>query len=98
MLTIRNTLLIALAIIAVPRLTLCQTVRSQTAAQEAAAQEVLKTEREQREAYLQRDITKTERLVADGFILTNGRDIGNKKTLIGFMRSSELEDRKGVGE
>lgn len=91
MLIIRNTLLIALAIIAVPGLTLCQTVSSQTAAQEAAAQEVLKTEREQREAYLQRDIAKTERLVADEFILTNGRDIGNKKTLIGFMRSTELD-------
>jgi enterochelin esterase family protein len=57
--------------------------------QEAAAQEVLKAEREQREAYLQRDIAKIERLVADEFILTNGRDIGNKKTLIGFMTSSE---------
>src|SRR5918999_26343 len=91
MLIIKSTLLIALAIIAVPRLTLCQTVRSQTAAQEAAAQEVLKTEREQREAYLQRDLAKTERLVADEFILTNGRDIGNKKTLIGFMRASELD-------
>ena len=81
MLIIKSTLLIALAIIAVPGLTLCQTVGSQTAAQEAAAQEVLKAEREQREAYLQRDIAKTERLVADEFILTNGRDIGNKKTL-----------------
>jgi hypothetical protein len=64
--------LIALAIIAVPGLTLCQTVSSQTAAP-TAAQEVLKTEREQREAYLQRDIAKTERLVADEFIFTNGR-------------------------
>ena len=90
MLIIRNTLLIALAIIAVPGLTLCQTV-SQTSAQEAAAQEVLKTEREQREAYLQRDIAKIERLVADEFIFTNGRDIGNKKTLIGFLRSSEID-------
>lgn len=88
---IKSTLLIALAIIAVPRLTLCQTGRSQTAAREAAAQEVLKTEREQREAYLQRDIAKTERLVADEFILTNGRDIGNKKSLIGFMISTELD-------
>jgi hypothetical protein len=43
--------------------------------QEAAVQEVLKTEREQREAYLQRDIAKTERLVAGEFILTNGREI-----------------------
>ena len=91
MLIIKSTLLIALAIIAVPGLTLCQTVGSQTSPQEAAAQEVLKAEREQREAYLQRDIAKTERLVADEFILTNGRDIGNKKTLIGFMRSSELD-------
>jgi hypothetical protein len=43
--------------------------------QEAAVQEVLKTEREQREAFLQRDIAKTERLVAGEFILTNGREI-----------------------
>lgn len=91
MLIIRNTLLIALAITAVPGLTLCQTVSSQTASQEAAAQEVLKTEREQREAFLQRDIAKTERLVADEFIFTNGRDIGNKKTLIGFLRSTEVD-------
>src|ERR1044071_4974296 len=91
MLIIKSTLLIALAMIAVPELTLCQTVRSQTTAQEAAVQEVLKTEREQREAYLRRDIAKTERLVADEFILTNGRDIGDKKTLIGYMRSTELD-------
>ena len=58
-------------------------------AQETAEEEVLKAEREQREAYLQRDIAKIERLVADEFILTNSRDIGSKKTLIGFMRSSE---------
>jgi len=83
--------LIALAVIAVPGITLCQMVSSQTAAQEAAAQEVLKTEREQREAYLKRDIAQTERLVADEFILTNGRDIGNKKTLIGFLRSTALD-------
>lgn len=84
---IRITLLIAFTIIVGPKLALCQTVSSQTPAQ----QEVLKTEREQREAYLQRDIAKTERLVADEFILTNGRNVGDKKTLIGFMRSSELD-------
>ena len=82
----KSILLVALAITAVPTVTLCQTVRSQTAAHEAAAQEVLKTEREQRDAYVQRDIAKTERLVADEFIFTAGRDIGNKKTLIGFLR------------
>lgn len=37
MLIIKSTLLIALAIIAIPGLTRCQTVSSQTAAQEAAA-------------------------------------------------------------
>ena len=89
MLITKSILLIALAIIAVPDLTLGQTARTQTAAQDTAAQEVLKTEREQREAYLQRDIAKTERLVADEFIFTNSRDIGNKKTLIGFLVSSE---------
>ena len=91
MLIMKSILLVALAITAVPTVTLCQTVRSQTAAHEAAAQEVLKTEREQRDAYVQRDIAKTERLVADEFIFTAGRDIGNKKTLIGFLRSTELD-------
>lgn len=81
---IKITLLIALATIVTPRLTLCQTT-----VQDAAVQEVLKADREQRDAYLQRDIAKTERLVADEFILTTGRDIGSKKTLIGFLRSSE---------
>ena len=86
---LKSFLLVALAITAATMFTLCQTVPGQTDAQKAAAEEVLKTEREQREAYLQRDIAKTERLVADEFILTNNRDIGNKKTLIGFLRSSE---------
>ena len=89
MLIMKSVLLIALAITAVPMVTICQTVPDQTDAQKAAAQEVLKTEQEQRDAYLQRDIAKTERLVADEFILTNNRDIGNKKTLIGFLRSTE---------
>jgi hypothetical protein len=70
---------------------LCQTVGNQTDAQKASAQEVLKTEREQREAWLQRDIAKTERLVADEFILTSGRDIGDKKTLIGFLKTSPAD-------
>ena len=83
--------LIASTIIAVPRLTHCQPVRSQTSAHEVEAQEVLKTEREQREAWLQRDIAKTERLLADEFILTNGREIGDKKDLIAYMKSTERD-------
>jgi ketosteroid isomerase-like protein len=84
-------LLIALALTAAPIVALCQTVRSQTDGQDAAAQEVLKTEREQRDAFLQRDIAKTEQLVADEFVFTAGRDIGNKKTLIGFLKSTAVD-------
>lgn len=90
MLVLKSILLVALAITAAP-ITLCQTGLSQTDAQEAAAQEVLKTEREQREAVLQRDIAKTERLVADEFVLTAGRDIGNKKTLISYLKSTAVD-------
>ena len=91
MLILKFILLIALAITAVPSIILCQAVSNQTDTQKAAAQEVLKSEREQRDAYLQRDIAKTERLVADEFILTSGRDIGDKKTLIGFLKSSPVD-------
>lgn len=68
-------------------------VVSQTEAkvQDAIVQEVLKTEREQRDAYLQRDIGKTERLVADEFILTTGREIGDKTTLLSFLRSGPID-------
>ena len=84
-------LLAALAMTAAPSIILCQTVRNQSDTQKAAAQEVLKTEQEQREAYLQRDIAKIERFVADEFIFTNGRDIGNKKTLIAFLKSAQAD-------
>ncbi|MFY9621090.1 MAG: DUF4440 domain-containing protein [Pyrinomonadaceae bacterium] len=91
MLILKSILLVALTITAAPIVSLCQTAPGQTGAQEATAQEVLKTEREQRDAYLQGDVAKTERLVADEFVLTAGRDIGNKKTLIGFLRSTAVD-------
>jgi uncharacterized protein DUF4440/uncharacterized protein DUF3471 len=91
MLILKFILLAALAITAAPMATLCQTASGQTAGQEATAQEVLKTEREQREAFLQRDIAKTERLVADEFIFTAARDIGDKKTLLGFLKSTPVD-------
>jgi ketosteroid isomerase-like protein len=65
-----------------------QTEGTRANVQEAQKEEVLRTEREQREAYLQRDIGKTERLVADEFIFTSGRDIGNKTTLLAFLKSA----------
>jgi ketosteroid isomerase-like protein len=84
-------LLVALAITALPTVTMCQAVPGQTDVHEATAQEVLKTEREQREAYLKRDIAKTEQLIADEFILTSGQDIGDKKTLLGYMKSTPAD-------
>lgn len=91
MLILKFILLVALVITAVPSIILCQTVRNPLDTQKGAAQEVLKTEQEQREAYLQRDITKIERFVADEFIFTNGRDIGNKKALITFLKSAQAD-------
>lgn len=91
MLIMKWIFLVALATTAVPTVTLCQAVPNQTAAQEAMAQEVLKAEREQRDAFLQRNIAKTDRLVADEFIFTAGRDIGDKKTLIGYLKSTLVD-------
>ena len=68
-----------------------QTERTQANAQDATAEEVLRTEREQRDAYLKRDIAKIERLVADEFILTSGRDIGDKTTLLGYLKSTAID-------
>lgn len=53
--------------------------------------EVLKAEQEQRQAYLHRDIAKTERLVADEFIFTSGRNVGDKSTLLDFLKTSPID-------
>ena len=79
--------LIALVLTASPMIVFSQTER----AQDAAVQEVLKAERAQRDAYLQRDIEKTERLVANEFIFTSARDIGDKSTLLGFLKSAPAD-------
>jgi uncharacterized protein DUF4440 len=84
-------LLIIFAVTAIPTMVVGQTSEGQAKIQKSLAQEILKTEREQRDAYLQRDIAKTEQLVADEFILTSGRDIGDKSTLIGYMKSTPAD-------
>ena len=57
------------------------------AAREAAAREVLKADREERDAYLRRDAAATARLVADEFVLTiQGGEVGNKANLLTFVR------------
>jgi ketosteroid isomerase-like protein len=64
-----------------------QTERTQA----TAVEDVLRAEREQREAYLQRDIAKIERLVANEFVLTSHRNIGDKSTLLNYLKSAPLD-------
>jgi ketosteroid isomerase-like protein len=54
-------------------------------------EDVLKAEREQRDAYLKRDIKATERLVADEFILTVPNGVGSKATLLTFLREEPAD-------
>lgn len=76
-------LLLVMLVITVPLSVVSQSPRIEA--------EVLKAEHEQRQAYLQRDIAKTERLVADEFIFTSGRDVGNKATLLSFLKSAPVD-------
>ena len=54
-------------------------------------EEVLKTEREQRDAFLKRDIKATERLVADDYVLTVWDGTGSKATLLTFLREEAAD-------
>jgi ketosteroid isomerase-like protein len=74
-------------------LPLCATGQEKnTASRDAVAQEILKAEREQRDAYLRRDLATTNRLVADEYVLTiQGGDIGNKANLLTFMREEPVD-------
>ena len=61
-------------------------------ARSAVVQEVLKTERDQRDAYLRRDVDATERLVADEFVLTiQGGEVGDKANLIAFLKTEPAD-------
>ena len=79
--------LIVLILTATPTIVVSQTDPTHG----AAVEEVLRTEREQRDAFSKRDIAKTERLVADEFMLIANQDIGDKKTLLTFLRSSPID-------
>ncbi len=54
-------------------------------------EDVLKVEREQRDAYLRRDVKATERLVADEFLLTIPNGLGTKATLLTFLREEPAD-------
>src|SRR5687767_2003760 len=83
--------LIVLVMTAAPTIVISQTERTQANALDATVEEVLRTEREQRRAFLQKDIATTERLVADEFIFTSGRDIGDKSTLLDFLKTTPVD-------
>ena len=55
------------------------------AQQPSIEDQILKTEREQREAFLKRDYKATERLVADEFVQTVWDGNGSKATLLNFV-------------
>ncbi|MGZ5436528.1 MAG: DUF4440 domain-containing protein [Pyrinomonadaceae bacterium] len=61
---------------------LAQTPNPQVNQKTSTEEEVLRTEREQRDAYLKRDIKTTERLVADEFVMNTPSGRGNKGTLL----------------
>jgi ketosteroid isomerase-like protein len=73
--------ILAITLLALPAFALLQTEK-----RSAVEQEILKTEREQREAYLKGDIPTTEKLVAEEFVQTVSDGIGSKATLLSFMR------------
>jgi ketosteroid isomerase-like protein len=60
-------------------------------AQTSVQEEILKAEREQRDAYLKRDVKATERLVANSFILTVPNGVGSKATLLTFLREEPAD-------
>jgi ketosteroid isomerase-like protein len=85
-----KSVLIAAWIVAASLVTLGQ--EKDTSARNAVVQEVLKTEREQRDAYLRRDVAATNLLVADEFVLTiQGGELGNKANLITFLKEEPVD-------
>lgn len=64
---------------------LAQTPNPQVNQKTSTEEEVLRAEREQRDAYLKRDIKTTERLVADEFVMNTQSGRGSKATLLQFV-------------
>jgi hypothetical protein len=54
-------------------------------------EEVLRTEREQRDAVLKRDLKTTERLVADEFVMNTPSGRGNKATLLQYVGEEPID-------
>lgn len=88
----KSMLMAAFIAIAMSSSALAQNRSGEAARASATEQEVvLKTEQEQRAAYLRRDVAATMRLVADEFILTIPEGIGTKATLITFLKETPAD-------
>ncbi len=87
----KSILLMVLSALVLSTSALAQTERPQTIKNSTAEEEVLKVEREQRDAVLKRDIKTTERLVSDDFVLTVWDGLGSKATLLTYLREEPAD-------
>jgi hypothetical protein len=74
-----------LLVMALSTSALAQTPSPQVNQKTSTEEEVLRTEREQRDAVLKRDIKTTERLVADEFVMNTPSGRGSKATLLQYV-------------
>ncbi|MFN2511243.1 MAG: DUF4440 domain-containing protein [Pyrinomonadaceae bacterium] len=65
--------------------------QTQIVQKRSVEEDVLNAEREQRAAYLKRDIKATDRLIADEFVVTIPEGVGNKAGLLAFLREEPAD-------
>ena len=87
----KSILLMVLLAIALSTPALAQTQTTQAVQKRSVEEEVLKVEREQRDALLKRDVKAMERLVADDFVLTIPGGVGNKANLLAYLREEPAD-------
>jgi hypothetical protein len=87
----KSILSMVLLTVALSTSALAQTQTTQSVQKRSVEEEVLKVEREQRDALLKRDVKAMERLVADEFVLTIPSGIGNKADLLAFLREEPAD-------
>ncbi|MBA2527390.1 MAG: nuclear transport factor 2 family protein [Pyrinomonadaceae bacterium] len=87
----KSILLMVLLALALSTSALAQTQTTQPVQKRSVEEDVLKAEREQRDALLKRDVKAMERLVADEFVLTIPGGVGNKADLLAFLRGEPAD-------
>ncbi len=87
----KSILLMVLLALALSTSALAQTQTTQPVQKRSVEEDVLKAEREQRDALLKRDVKAMERLVADEFVLTIPEGVGNKANLLAYLREEPAD-------